>query len=115
MTTTSKREAAQTLRTEAESIRQHGFTNPFSHNFACLQAQVLRTETCEGCLLRDYVPEEYRKEAFPCQHVDQAGCERIAADPALVERVAARLLSIAEELEASAEAKDSSRGEQDSR
>lgn len=111
MTTTSKREAARILRGEAKDIRRHGFTNPFSHNFACLQAQVLRTETCEGCLLRDYVPEEYRKEAFPCQHVDQAGCERIAADPGLAERVAARLLSIADELEARAEAEESSRRE----
>ncbi|MFQ5664015.1 MAG: hypothetical protein ACE5HL_09300 [Terriglobia bacterium] len=104
MTITSKREAARILRAEAESLRRHGFTNFFSHSFVCVLAQVLRLETCEGCLLRDYVPEEYRNEAFPCQHTDQASCERIAAVPGLLEEVAARYVSIAEELEARAEA-----------
>jgi len=54
---------------------------------------------CEGCLLRDYVPEEYREEAFPCQHMDLNGFRRIVSDPKLPEKVAARLLSIAQELE----------------
>ena len=102
MTVTSKREVARILRIEAESIRRHGFTNLFGHNFACLQAQVVRTEACEGCLLRDYVPKEYCQEAFPCQHLDVNGFGRIASDPELPEKVAARLLSIAEELEAAA-------------
>ncbi len=102
MTITSKREVARILRIEAESIRRHGFTNFFTHNFNCLQAQVLRTEMCEGCLLRNYVPEQYREEAFPCQHMDLNGFRRIASDPELPEKVAARLLSIAEDLEAAA-------------
>lgn len=102
MTITSKREVARILRIEAENIRRHGFTNFFSHNFACLQAQVVRTEACEGCLLREYVPEQYRSEAFPCQHMELNGFRRIASDPELPEKVAARLLSIAEELEAAA-------------
>ena len=102
MTITSKREVARILRIEAEGIRRHGFTDFFSHNFTCLQAQVVRTEMCEGCLLRDYVPEEYRTEAFPCQHMDLNGFGRIASDPELPEKVAARLLSMAEELEAAA-------------
>ncbi len=102
MTITSKREVARILRAEAENIRRHGFTNFFSHNFNCLQAQVLRTEMCEGCLLREYVPEQYRSEAFPCQHMELNGFRRIASDPELPEKVAARLLSIAEELEAAA-------------
>ena len=102
MTITSKREVARILRIEAESIRRHGFTNFFSHNFNCLQAQVLRTEMCEGCLLRNYVPEQYREEAFPCQHMDLNGFRRIASDPELPEKVAARLLTIAEDLEAAA-------------
>lgn len=74
----------------------------FSHQFVCLLAQVLRKEVCEGCLLRDYVPEEYREEAFPCQHLDEGAVDRIAAVPGLPEKVAARLMSIAEELEAEA-------------
>ena len=110
MTLTSKREVARILRAEAESIQRHGFTDPFTHNFNCLQAQVLRTETCEGCLLREYVPEQYRSEAFPCQHVDEAGCRRIAVDPDLLERVAARMLLMADELEAGAAVEESSRG-----
>ncbi len=100
MTTTSKREVARILRIEAENIRRHGFTNFFSHNFACLQAQVVRTEACEGCLLREYVPEQYRSEAFPCQHMELNGFRRISSDPELPENVAARLLRMAEELEA---------------
>ncbi len=102
MTITSRQVVARILRAEAESIQRHGFTEFFGHNFNCLQAQVLRTETCEGCLLREYVPEEYRTEAFPCQHMDVNGFRRIASDPELPEKVAARLLSIAEELETAA-------------
>lgn len=100
----SKWEAARVLRTEAESLRKHGFTNFFSHQFACLLGQVLRPETCEGCLLGDYVPEEYRTEAFPCQHIDQAAWQRIAAIPGMPERLAQRLDDVAKELEALAEA-----------
>lgn len=108
MTITSKWEAAKILRAEAESIRRHGFTNFFSHQFTCLLSQVLRPETCEGCLLGDYVPEEYRKEAFPCQHLDAAALQRIAAVPGLPEKVAERFVSIAEELETLAQAEESS-------
>lgn len=108
MTVTSKREASRILRAEAESIRRHGFTNIFSHQFVCLLGQVLRKEVCEGCLLRDYVPEENREEAFPCQHLDDAAVQHMVAIPGLPEQVAARLLGIAEELEASAEAEAAS-------
>lgn len=59
-------EAAKIPRAEADNLRRHGFTNFFSHQFNCLLAQILRPGTCEGCLLRDYVPAEYRNEAFPC-------------------------------------------------
>ena len=103
MTITSKREAARILRAEAESLRRHGFTNLFSHQFACVMAQVLRPEQCKGCLLEEYVPEEYREEAFPCQHIDEATWERIADIPGVPERTADRFVSIAEELEARAE------------
>ncbi len=108
MTLTSRREVARILRAEAEKIRRKGFTDPFSHNFNCVQAQVLRSEICEGCLLREYVPEQYQSEAFPCQHIDETGCMQIAADPALWERVAARMLRMADELEARAESEESS-------
>ncbi len=111
MTITSKWEAARILRVEAESIRRHGFTNMFGHQFACLVSQVLRPETCEGCLLADYVPEEVRKEAFPCQHLNEDILRRIAAIPGLPEKVADRFVSIAEELEALARAEESAKGE----
>lgn len=107
MTITSKREAARILRAEAESIRRHGFTNFFSHQFACLLGQILRPEVCGGCLLGDYVPEKWRNEAFPCQHIDDDGWRRMAANADLPEKVASRFLSIAEELEASAVAEES--------
>jgi hypothetical protein len=104
MTITSKREAARILRAEALSIRRHGFTNLFSHQFVCLLGQVLRPEQCEGCLLGDYVPEEYRDEAFPCQHIDEATWERISRIPGLPEKVADRFQAIADELETMAQA-----------
>lgn len=106
MTTTSKREVARILRAEADRIRRHGFTDIFSHQFACVLGQVLRPETCQGCVLADYVPEEYRNEAFPCQHVDRETWMRIVAIPGLREKVADRFVSIAEELEAHAQAEE---------
>ena len=54
-TITSKWGAAKILCREAENIRRHGLTNAFNLSFNCVQAQVLRTEKCEGCLLGDYV------------------------------------------------------------
>ena len=60
----------------------------------------------QGCLLRDYVPEEYKEEAFPCQHLNESAVERLVTVPELSARVADRLVSIAEELEASAHAED---------
>jgi hypothetical protein len=102
MTVTSKREVARTLRTEADGLERHGFTDFFSHNFNCLQAQVLREDVCLGCLLRGYVPEEYRNEAFPCQHMDSNSYSRIASSPDLSKKVAERMRSLAEELEAAA-------------
>lgn len=105
----SKREAARILRAEADSLRRHGFTNFFSHQFACLLGQVLRAETCEGCLLGDYVSPEVAKEAFPCQHIEQATWERIAEIPGLPLKLADRLVSIAEELEGLAQGEEPSR------
>lgn len=99
MALTSKREVAQILRKEAASLRRHGFTNFFSHQYVCLLAQVVRPEKCEGCLLGDYLPEEYRLEAFPCQHITQDTWERIAQIPGLPEKVADRFVAIATELE----------------
>lgn len=99
MALTSKREVAQILRKEATSLRRHGFTNFFSHQYVCLLGQVLRPETCEGCLLGDYLPEEYRQEAFPCQHITQGAWGRIAQIPDVPEKVATRFEEIATELE----------------
>ena len=104
MAITSKHEMAQILRAEAENLRRHGFTNFFSHQFNCLMAQVLRPEKCEGCLLGDHIPGEYRQEAFPCQHIDEATWERLAQIPGLAEQVAGRFQAIAEELEAGPQA-----------
>lgn len=108
MTITSKQVVARILRTEAENIRRHGLTNTFDVSFGCIQAQVLRTEQCEGCLLGDYVAEVYREEAFPCQFIDQEAWEQIADDSGLVERVATRFDQIADELEAKAKTEDNS-------
>lgn len=100
MTVTSKEVVARILRTEAENLRRHGLSNAFNVSFGCLQAQVLRTEKCEGCLLGDYVRETYCQEAFPCQFIEPEAWEQIADDKELVERVASRFVDIAVELEA---------------
>ena len=102
MTITSKREVARILRAEAQSLRRHGFTNFFSHQFACVMAQVVRPERCEGCILKDFLPPEYREEAYPCQHVDEAGWMHVAEIPGMVDKVAQRFEAMAEELEAAA-------------
>jgi len=107
MAITSKREVAQILRKEADSLRRHGFTNFFSHQYVCLLAQVLRPEKCEGCLLGDYLPEEYRQEAFPCQHITQDTWERIAQLPGLPAKVADRFVEMAGELEREAQVEES--------
>jgi len=107
MALSSKREVAQILRREAASLRRHGFTNFFSHQYVCLLGQVLRPEACEGCLLGDYLPEEYRQEAFPCQHITQDTWERIAPIPGLPEKVATRFEGIALELERGAQLEES--------
>ncbi len=112
MTITSKWEAAKILRREAENIRRHGLTNVFNLSFNCVQAQVLRTEKCEGCLLGDYVREAYSQEAFPCQFIERDAWERIDADAGLRERIAARFEEIAKELETSAQAEESVCGQQ---
>jgi hypothetical protein len=44
MTVASKREMARILRIEADSLRHQGFTDLSTHNFECLQAQVLRED-----------------------------------------------------------------------
>ena len=108
MTITSKREVARILRAEAGNIRRHGLTNAFNVSFGCLQAQVLRTEKCEGCLLGEYVAEAYCEEAFPCQFIEPEAWERIADDAGLVDRIATRFKSIADELEARAQEEESS-------
>jgi hypothetical protein len=107
MAVTSKREVARYLRSEVESLRRHGFTNFFSHHYNCLLGQVLRPDQCEGCLLEDFLPVDIRKEAFPCQHIDETTWERIAQIPGLPEQVADRFLSIAKELEALAAQEES--------
>lgn len=107
MALTSKRDVAQILRKEAASLRRHGFTNFFSHQYVCLLAQVLRPEKCEGCLLGDYLPQEYRQEAFPCQHITQDSWEQIAQIPGLPERVADRFAQIATELQREAQLEES--------
>jgi hypothetical protein len=104
MTITSKREVARILRSEAESIRKHGFTDFSGHNFNCLQAQALKADKCLGCKLREFVPSEYQDEAFPCQHIDPEGYERIFSQPELPGQIATRLLNLAEEIEAAARA-----------
>ena len=108
MTVVSKWEAARILRTEAENIRRRGLTNVFGLSFSCLTAQALRKDKCEGCLLGDYVREAYQQEAFPCQHIDEEAWGQIAGNADLTERIAGRLLNIADELENNARAEEPS-------
>lgn len=102
MTLTSKREVARVLRIEADKVRHHGFDDVPTYTFDCLQAQVLRADACLGCLLKDFMPEQIRSEAFPCQHIDPSGYQTIFAEPGMPEKIATRLSNLADELEAAA-------------
>lgn len=103
-----KNEMAQRLRAEASEIRRHGFTSFFGHTFACLrygQASKERAEDrCGNCPMRQFIPSDYQEEAFPCQHINEAGWNLAAEQPGLAERYIAWLLRTAEELEAEAAA-----------
>ncbi len=103
MTNAERQEAAQYLRAQAQHIRSHGLTNFFEHTYTCLRYGQLtkahEEERCLNCLLRSYVPPEYENGAFPCQHITEEGWRLAAQEPGLAERVAARLLRAAEELE----------------
>jgi hypothetical protein len=103
MTITSKREVARVLRIEAQNVKRHGFSDVPTYSFDCLQAQVLRPDPCLGCLLKDFIPEQSRGEAFPCQHIDPDGYHKIFAEPGMPEKISTRLSNLVEELEAAAE------------
>jgi hypothetical protein len=102
MTVTSKREVARILRIEAENVKRHGFADIPTYSFDCLQAQVLRPDPCLGCLLKNFVPDQVRAEAFPCQHLDPDAYQKIFSEPGMPEKVATRLSSLADELETAA-------------
>lgn len=103
---TDKREMLRRLRAEAEHIRWHGLTNFFDHTYACLrygQAMKERNEDrCGPCPMRQFVPTDYREEAFPCQHINAQGWNLAAQQPDLAEKYVAWLLKTAKELEAEA-------------
>ena len=114
MASSQRPEAARYLRVQAEHIRRHGLTNFFEHTYTCLRyGQLTKAhveERCLNCLLGSYVPLEYQNEVFPCQHITEEGWQRAAQEPGLAERVAARFIRAAEELQESSETLNSSEG-----
>ena len=106
MTATEKLEMVQRLRTEAEDIRRHGLTNFFAHTFACARyGQASKDEPesrCGMCPMRPFVPDDFREEAFPCQHIDEEGWNLAAEEKELAASYVAWLLKTATELEVEA-------------
>src|ERR1022692_1322212 len=99
---THKMEMAQLLRGEAEHIHRHGLTNFFEHTFACARyGQAMKAheeDRCGPCPMRAFVPAEYIKEAYPCQHINEQGWDLAAADPSLAGNYEAWLLTTARQL-----------------
>ena len=112
MTTVDKHDMARRLRLEAEKIRKHGLTSFFDHTYACLrygQASKDNPEDrCGDCPNRPYVPEEFREEAFPCQHITPDAWERAAEEPGLDDRYIVWMLRTADQLDAEAEERKAS-------
>lgn len=106
MTTVDKRDMARRLRLEAEKIRKHGVTSFFDHTYACLrygQASKDKPEDrCGDCPNRPFVPNDFKDEAFPCQHITEDGWEKAASQPGLADSYVAWLLRTANQLEAEA-------------
>lgn len=106
MSRVEKLEAAGRLRAEAEALREHGWFNFFEHSYTCVSyGQVKKereAERCGPCPLEAYVPEDFREEAFRCQHIAEEGWLEVAEHPELAEEYAAWLLRSAEQLETEA-------------
>lgn len=64
-----KREVIGLLRLEIENIRRRGFGARFRDSVLCLNAGLADTESCEQCILMDFVPPEQRKQPQPCFHI----------------------------------------------
>ena len=97
---------ATRLRNEAEKIRRHQTSNFFEQTYACLRHGELSSEREDErsglCPLLRNVPQEYEREAFPCQHTSEEVRALATQKHDLAAEYAAWLLRTAEELEAAA-------------
>ncbi len=78
--TKDDRETLEVLKEELDFIEKGGYgrsvrtprqpTSTFQDSRSCLNfADPARTHPCGDCLLIDFVPPEFRREAVPCHHI----------------------------------------------
>lgn len=65
-----KREIIGLLRLEIESIRRRGLGPSFRDSVLCINAgKSHRADSCDQCLLLQFVPPEKQKQGVPCHYI----------------------------------------------
>lgn len=68
--TWDKREIIGLLRLEIENIRRRGLGATFRDSVLCINAgKSHRADSCDQCLLLEFVPPEAREQGVPCHHI----------------------------------------------
>lgn len=81
MSTWDKQKVLGMIRLEIDNIRRQGFRGYFRDSVLCINThKLLKSDTCEGCALLLYVPQEHKGEAVPCVHITlDAGGDTVAS------------------------------------
>ncbi len=70
MNTWDKQKVLGLIRLEIDNIRRRGFRAYFHDSLLCLNAHKrVKSDTCQGCALLMYVPEEHKGDEVPCFHI----------------------------------------------
>ena len=70
MSTWDKQKVLGMIRLEIDNIQRHGFRGYFRDSVLCANThKLVKSDTCEGCALLLYVPQEHQGDAVPCVHI----------------------------------------------
>lgn len=64
-----KREVLGLLRMEMENIRRRGFGLYFRDSVLCINAGKVESDSCDQCLLHQFVPPDFKDAEVPCSHI----------------------------------------------
>ncbi len=80
MSTWDKQKVLGLIRLEIDNIRRRGFGAYFRDSVLCINShKLVKSDTCEGCALLMYVPEEHKDNEVPCFHIRlDAGGDTVA-------------------------------------